>query len=77
MLVLLECVADVSRHGVVDMALLIVPHEFYATEVQACPVNGNLVVFLKCHLEVIKICYVVTLMPKLSMTRQKVMIHQM
>jgi hypothetical protein len=55
MLVVLECIANIPRHGEVDTASLIVPREFYATEVQARPVNGNLVVFLKFHLEVIKI----------------------
>jgi hypothetical protein len=59
MLVLLDCVADVlPRHGVVNMASLVVPCEFYATEEQACPVNSNLLVFLECGLEVIKIFYV-------------------
>ena len=40
------------------MALLVVLHEFYTTEEQAQPFNGNLVVFFECRFEVIKICYV-------------------
>jgi hypothetical protein len=57
MVVLLECVVDVPRHGVVDMALLVAPGEFYASEEQAHPVNDAIVVFLECRLEVIKIYY--------------------
>jgi hypothetical protein len=77
MLVLLECIVNVPRHGAVDMVLLIVSREFYATEEQVCPVNGNLIVFLKCHLEVIKSAISITFMPKLSTTRQKVMVRHM
>jgi hypothetical protein len=40
------------------MASLLIPHEFDAAEEQARPVNGNLVVFLECHLEVMKILHV-------------------
>ncbi len=40
------------------MALLVVPHELYATEEQSRPVNGDLLVFLECHLEVIEINHV-------------------
>ncbi len=40
------------------MALLVVPREFYTTEEQSCLVNGNLVVFLECRLEVIEIGHV-------------------
>jgi hypothetical protein len=61
MLVLLECLVNVPRHGAVNMASLVVPHEFNATEKQSRPVNSDLVVFLECRLEVIEIgsvCYV-------------------
>jgi hypothetical protein len=55
MLVLLKCLVNVPRHGAVDRAALVVPREFYATEEQSHPVNGNLIVLLECCLEVIKI----------------------
>ncbi len=47
MLVLLECLVNIPRHGAAYMALFVVPREFYATEEQSRPVNGNLVVFLE------------------------------
>jgi hypothetical protein len=58
MLVLLECIADVPRHRVVHIASIVVPREFDATEEQACPVNGNLLVFLECRFEVMTVLYV-------------------
>jgi hypothetical protein len=58
MLVLFECLVDVPRHAAVDMASLVVPREFYATEEQSRPVKGNLVVSLECRLEVLEIGYV-------------------
>jgi hypothetical protein len=58
MLVLLECLLDLPRHGAVHMALLVVPCEFYATEKQSRPINSNLIVYLECRLEVIEISYV-------------------
>jgi hypothetical protein len=57
MLVLFECLVNVPRHGAVDMASFVVPGEFYTTEEQSCPVNGNLVVFLESRLEVLGVSY--------------------
>jgi hypothetical protein len=58
MLVFLECLVDVPRQGAVDMAWFVVPREFYTTEERSRPVNGDLVVFLECRLEAVKVCYV-------------------
>ncbi len=40
------------------MALFTVPHELYATEEQSRPVNGDLIVFFECRLEVLEVGYV-------------------
>jgi hypothetical protein len=50
-----ECLGDVVWHVEGDGAFGIVPFNVESAEKRAVPVNGDCVVFLKCHLEILDV----------------------
>jgi hypothetical protein len=59
MFLLLENIDYVSGHGAVNMTWLLIPRELDTAEEPDHPVDGNLVVFLECLLEVMTTLHVI------------------
>ena len=65
MLELLECLADISWHGEVDLSLFAIPIQCDPDVPCTCPVSGYFVMFLQCPLEVENMFFSYIFYPKI------------